>query len=165
MRVQDWKHRLTVLRAWQSWCDIKTMPNFPASRATYCAVLDGCAITVRALCQELGVGANFKGWATKLRAHAGKRILAMMECCQDTGGKVAGLDDERRRCFLEVLYLANRAVAHPQDGDLDHAVDRHEMTSAINTLLQWLDKERPAGLPCDCPDLLQPIPEPQDFTT
>ena len=53
-----------------------------------------------------------------------------------------GLSDEHQRCLLEVLYLANRAVAHPADGSLDHKVTSHEMTVAINTVLGWLATER-----------------------
>jgi hypothetical protein len=44
---------------------------------------------------------------------------------------------------LEVLYLGNRAVAHPKDGQgLDHKAGEHEMTSTINTVLKWLTERK-----------------------
>ena len=65
--------------------------------------------------------------------------------------------------MLEVLFLGNRAVAHPKDGALTHKVRRTEMTSAINTLLRWLDAKRSSfpELALVGTDLLQPIPAPR----
>jgi hypothetical protein len=48
-----------------------------------------------------------------------------------------------RDAFLEVLYLGNRAVAHPKDGiGLDHKAGEHEMTSTINTVLKLLTERK-----------------------
>jgi hypothetical protein len=130
---------------------------------TYRAVLDGCAITLRALCCQVGVSAIF----TKDRIPDGlpsdpdKRHEVMMDSCVKAGKeRIAGLAQEEQRCLLEVLYLANRAVAHPQDGELDHKVGRREMTTAINTLLQWLTAKRASlsGLELDLSELLRTIP-------
>jgi hypothetical protein len=41
--------------------------------------------------------------------------------------------------LLEVLFLGNRAVAHPDDGGSpDHQVDEPMMTAAINVVLRLL---------------------------
>jgi hypothetical protein len=56
---------------------------------------------------------------------------------------VEALKLEDQRCLLEVLYLGNRAVAHPEDGNLDHRVGPLEMTAAVNTVLDWLRSKAP----------------------
>jgi hypothetical protein len=63
---------------------------------------------------------------------------------------------------LEVLFLGNRAVAHPGDELLDHKVGHPEMTSAINTVLQWLTAKKGAWseLAAVSDLLFQPIPVP-----
>lgn len=162
MRPQDWEHRLTVLRAWQCWNGSSRIPDFPGRDQTYRAVLDGCAITVRALCQTVGVRADFRNFA----AARSDRTAALLDCCKKGRDLVQALDPKARQHLLEVLYLGNRAVAHPDDGDeteLDHRVGQPEMTSAINTLLQWLvDKQTSfSGLQSVPPALLQAIPAPQ----
>ena len=161
MRVQDWEHRLTVLRAWQYWYDGSRIPDFPGRDQTYRAVLDGCAITVRALCQVVGVRADFRSFD----AGRSDRTEALLACCKKGRDLVEALDPNARQHLLEVLYLGNRAVAHPDDGDeaaLDHKVGQPEMTSAINTLLRWLVDKQPSfsGLQGVPPALLQPIPAP-----
>jgi len=165
MAKRDWEHRLMVLRAWRTWCDEVNMPNFPDRDDTYRAVLDGCAITVRALCVMLEVGAQFTDLEKK---HAsllaqGDRSTALRRCYNGDLKRLDALDAEERRCMLEVLFLGNRAVAHPKDGALTHKVRRTEMTSAINTLLRWLDAKRSSlpELALVGADLLQPIPAPR----
>ena len=153
---------MTVLRAWQYWYDPDKAPDFPGRDQTYRAVLDGCAITLRALCQAVGVRANFKNFD----AARADRIAALVECCHRGRNLVEGLDSEAKRSILEALYLGNRAVAHPDEGDesqLDHKVGQPEMTSAINTLLRWLVANRTSlsGLDAVPPHLLQAIPAPQ----
>jgi hypothetical protein len=162
MRPQDWEHRLTVLRAWQYWHDERCIPDFPGRAQTYRAVLDGCAITVRALCQAVGVRADFRNFA----AARSDRTAALLDCCKKGRNLVEALAPTAKRDFLEVLYLGNRAVAHPDDGDetqLDHKVGQPEMTSAINTLLRWLIANQTSfsGLQAVSPALLQAIPAPQ----
>ncbi len=162
MRSQDWEHRLTVLRAWQYWNDRNDIPDFPGRDQTYRAVLDGCAITVRALCQVVGVRANFR----KFDAARANRAAALLECCHKGKDLVEELDSDEQRHILEVLFLGNRAVAHPDEGDegeLDHKVGQMEMTSAINTLLGWLVKKRTSfpGLEVVPPGLLQAVPTPR----
>jgi hypothetical protein len=73
------------------------------------------------------------------------------------------LEPDEQRHVLVVLFLGNRAVAHPDDDDesaLDHKVGQVEMTSAINTLLRWLVDRQTSfpGLEVVSPDVLQPIP-------
>ena len=135
LRTRDWEHRLHVLRAWRRW----GQPLSSGDRdegATYRAVLDGCAVTIRALCSIIGVTCNFKGKTLPQRAN---RILELINCCNKAGRPlVESLPEENQRCLLEVLYLGNRAVAHPDDGGLDHRVGPKEMTCAINTVLGWL---------------------------
>jgi len=76
-------------------------------------------------------------------------MLDLLSCCKKAGKpQVLALSNESQRCLLEVLYLGNRAVAHPVDGELDHKVGAHEMKAAINTVLGWLvaDKSTWPGL-------------------
>jgi hypothetical protein len=58
LRPQDWKHRLHVLWAWRKWRHVDTADRDEG--ATYRAVLDGCAVTLRALCQIIGLKCGFK---------------------------------------------------------------------------------------------------------
>jgi hypothetical protein len=133
LRSQDWEHRLHVLWAWRKWRHVSTSDRDEG--ATYRAVLDGCAVTLRALCGILGVKCNFEN---KRLSDAQNRMRELLDYCRLGKSKVLALPDEHQRCLLEVLYLANRAVAHPVDGSLDHKVGPHEMTLAINVVLDWL---------------------------
>jgi hypothetical protein len=134
LRKQDWEHRLHVLSAWQKWQH--GTPGHFDDGATYRAVLDGCAVTVRALCDIIDVTCAFKG---KTLSHGSNRMLELLNCCKKAGRPVVlALPNESQRCLLEVLYLGNRAVAHPVDGELDHKVGAKEMKAAINTVLGWL---------------------------
>jgi hypothetical protein len=137
LRSQDWEHRLYVLWAWRKWRHVSTSGRDEG--ATYRAVLDGCAVTLRALCEILGVECQFKN---KTLSNGQNRIVELLDSCRTGKPKVLALSDEHQRCLLEVLYLANRAVAHPADGSLDHKVGSHEMTLAINTVLDWLATKR-----------------------
>jgi hypothetical protein len=134
LRKKDWEHRLTILQAWRTWCDETKEPKLD-NGATYRAVPDGCAITVRALCGILDV----KCYSGKKAISDGPNRLAelLTYCCRGKP-EVEALAAEAQRCLLEVLYLGNRAVAHPDDGNLDHKVERPEMISAISTVLTWL---------------------------
>jgi hypothetical protein len=180
LRPDDWEHRLMLLRAWQSWRDyIKYPDTVPAfdnrdgndgRRNSYNAVIDGCAITVRALCQVLDLYASFKQFESKLQNARNDRHDALMACCNSglAGfNLINGLDDRNERLrLLEVLFLGNRAVAHPRGGMVDHAVSPIEMTSAINTLLQWLQTENAtkaeiAAVKAKRSDLFEPIPMPR----
>ena len=134
LHIQDWQHRLLVLWAWRKWKFVNTSDRDDG--ATYRAVLDGCAITIRALCDILGVRCDFRN---KLPSDGPDRFEELLRCCNNEGIKyLEKLEPEIQSCLLEVLYLANRAIAHPQDGLLDHKVTRKEMTSAVNTVLDWL---------------------------
>ena len=67
----------------------------------------------------------------------------MLACCGSGKNLLDKLHPEDQRCLLEVLYLGNRAVAHPKDGTgLDHKAGEPEMTSAINTVLKWLTERK-----------------------
>jgi hypothetical protein len=48
--------------------------------------------------------------------------------------------------LLEVLFLANRCVAHPNDGEIDHEATHEMMKSAINTVLCWIQSSRFPGV-------------------
>jgi hypothetical protein len=134
LRSQDWEHRLHVLWAWREWRSVNTADRNKG--ATYRAVLDGCAVTIRALCEILDVTCQFKN---KTLSEGTQRLDDLLGCCGSAGKPlVQTLSTEDQRCLLEVLYLGNRAVAHPKDGHLDHRVRPPEMTSAINTVLGWL---------------------------
>lgn len=137
LRSQDWEHRLHVLWAWRTWRHVLTSDRDEG--ATYRAVLDGCAVTLRALCGIIGVKCHFK---KKQLSNGQNRIRELLDCCTDGRDLVDALPEENQRCLLEVLYLGNRAVAHPDDGALDHKVGRDEMTVAINTVLGWLAKRK-----------------------
>ena len=137
LRSQDWEHRLHVLWAWRKWRHVSTSNRDEG--ATYRAVLDGCAVTLRALCDIFGVKCHF---GNKTLSHGQNRIRELLKCCSDRDGLVRALSEEDQRCLLEVLYLGNRAVAHPSDGGLDHKVGSHEMTFAINAVLHWLASKR-----------------------
>jgi hypothetical protein len=59
------------------------------------------------------------------------------EFCRDP--RLGPLARELRENLFEVLYLANRAVAHAHEArGLDHRVDASVMTGAITALLNWL---------------------------
>src|SRR2546426_845047 len=134
LRSQDWEHRLHVLSAWRTWRN--GGPRGFDDGATYRAVLDGCAVTVRALCYVLDLKCKFEG---KNISQGANRMCELINCCNLAGKRqLVALPKDSQRCLLEVLFLGNRAVAHPGDGDLDHKVDKLEMTVAINTILGWL---------------------------
>ena len=146
LRITDWEHRLHVLWAWRIHRRYVTT-NSRDDGAIYRAILDGCAITLRALCQIIGVGCNFKD---EPMTEGNDRIQQLLDCCWEQGRNViCKLSLEDQRCLLEVLYLGNRAVAHPKDGQgLDHKAGYQEMTSAINTVLKWLTERK-----CQWPEL------------
>jgi hypothetical protein len=137
LRKQDWEHRLHVLSAWRTW-NHDVIPDCD-NGATYRAVLDGCAVTVRALCRSIGVECNFK---EATQSNSLNRLEWLLRFCTRGKDRVHALSQDNQRCLLEVLYLGNRAVAHPEDGDLDHRVRQSEMTIAINTVLDWLASEK-----------------------
>ncbi len=137
LRPDDWEHRLHVLWAWRKWRHVSTSDRDEG--ATYRAVLDGCAVTLRALCGILGVECQFRN---QTLSDGQNRIQELLDSCKTGKPKVLALSHENQRCLLEVLYLANRAVAHPSDGSLDHKVGPHEMTLAINAVLDWLASKR-----------------------
>jgi hypothetical protein len=180
LNADDWKHRLELLRTWHSWRDYArepdTVPAFDnengndGRRNTYNAVVDACAITVRALCEVLELKAVFTTLEKKQQFAQGDRHGALMACCcQKKSGfrLIQQLGDKNEQlCLLEVLFLGNRAVAHPCDGGLDHKVGPVEMTSAINTLLRWLQTEEStkvqiSAVKAERPGLLEPIPMPK----
>jgi len=139
LRTTDWEHRLHVLWAWRI-CRRHATSGDRDEGATYRAVLDGCAITVRALCLVIGVKCNFEGQTISDGKNRTQELLTWCKLGKDLLGK---LPQENQRCLLEVLYLGNRAVAHPKDGEgLDHKAGEHEMTSAINTVLKWLTERK-----------------------
>ena len=139
LRSKDWEHRLQVLWAWRrSRHDSATSDRDKG--ANYRAVLDGCAVTVRALCCIIGVDCRFTG---RFPSDGRNRPQELIACCKKGKSFVSALPPEHQRCLLEVLYLANRAVAHPSDGEgLDHQVGPPEMTDAINTVLVWLQARK-----------------------
>lgn len=139
MTKEDWEHRLHVLSSWRRW-------HFLAAKiendgAIYRGLLDGCAITVRALCAPLGIGSNFKNLT--ISPDPAVRQGQLLHHCIDKEGLVHALAGDEQRCVLEVLYLANRAIAHPADGNLFHAAGDHEMSLAIKVLLGWLKSKQP----------------------
>jgi hypothetical protein len=139
LRTTDWEHRLHVLWAWRQ-CRRYATTGDRDDGAIYRAVLDGCAITVRALCSIVGVECDFTG---KTITDGKSRVEQLLACCTKGKDLVCRLSSEDRRCLLEVLYLGNRAVAHPKDGKgLDHKAGEHEMTSTINTVLKWLTERK-----------------------
>jgi hypothetical protein len=156
LRKKDWEHRLTILQAWRTWCDETKEPKLD-NGATYRAVLDGCAITVRAICGILDVKCYF---GNKAISDGPNRLAELLTCCCRGKPEVETLATEAQRCLLEVLYLGNRAVAHPDNGNLDHKVGHTEMTSAINTVLTWLAVRTKLWpeLAMVSPDLLKLIP-------
>lgn len=152
---------MTVLKAWHTWCHEGKEPEVDDG-ATYRAVLDGCAITVRALCYLVGVECQFRHFEQQL-FRTTERFDALLVCCNTGKELVTELRSrEEQRCLLEVLFLGNRAVAHPGDELLDHKVGHPEMTSAINTVLQWLTAKKGAWseLAAVSDLLFQPIPVP-----
>jgi hypothetical protein len=124
--------------------------------ATNCAVKDGCAVTLRAICCLIGVECNFRG---KTLNSGPSRIQDLVKCCCTGQPLVLALGQEDQKCPLKALYLGNRAVAHPADGQLDHKVDVHEMTVAINVVLGWLAQRRSLWPELNnvSQELLQPI--------
>ena len=139
LRTTDWEHRLHVLWAWRKCRQYATSGNCDEG-AIYRAVLDGCAITVRALCSIIGVECDF---ANKNLSDGESRMQELFACCDPGQDLLAKLPTEDQRCLLEVLYPGNRAVAHPKDGKgLDHKAGEHEMTSTINTVLKWLTERK-----------------------
>jgi hypothetical protein len=138
LRTTDWKHRLHVLWAWRI-CRRYATSGDRDEGAIYRAVLDGCAITVRALCLAIGVKCNFQNQTISDGKNRTQELFVRCTLGKDLLGKLP-LEDQR--CLLEVLYLGNRAVAHPDDGGLDHKTGEPEMTSTINTVLKWLTERK-----------------------
>ena len=138
LRTTDWEHRLHVLWAWRKCRQYATSGNRDEG-AIYRAVLDGCAITVRALCLMIGVKCNFEGLTISDEKDRTQELLARCKAGKDLLGKLP-LEDQR--CLLEVLYLGNRAIAHPDDGGPDHKAGEHEMTFTINIILKWLTERK-----------------------
>ena len=137
LRPQDWEHRLHILWAWRKWRNVNTANRDEG--ATYRAVLDGCAVTLRALCYMVGIKCHF-GHA--VLSDGPNRLSELISCCKVGSSLVASLPPDNQRCLLEVLYLGNRAVAHSGDGGLDHKVGPQEMTVAINTVLDLLSSRK-----------------------
>jgi hypothetical protein len=77
LRTTDWEHRLHVLWAWRI-CRRYATSGDRDEGATYRAVLDGCAITVRALCSIIGVGCSFKD---KPLSNGQNRTQELLGCC------------------------------------------------------------------------------------
>jgi hypothetical protein len=95
---------------------------------------------VRALCSIIGVDCNFRNLTLDDKKDRTQQLLAP---CNPGKDLLSKLPLEDQRCLLEVLYLGNRAVAHPKDGKgLDHKTGEHEMTSTINTVLKWLTERK-----------------------
>jgi len=138
LRTTDWEHRLHVLWAWRKCRQYATSVDRNEG-AIYRAVLDGCAVTLRALCYVIGVKCNFEG---KMISQGQNRTRELLNCCKAGNDLVSKLPSENQRCLLEVLYLGNRAVAHPDDGGLDHKTGKDGMTVAINTVLDWLTTKK-----------------------
>jgi hypothetical protein len=144
LRPEDWEHRLQVLWGWRHKPSLTTSDRDLGSVAR--AVLDGCAITVRALCTACGIRAQFKKFGEEAKDDEGRarELLNRIHPGQEIVGK---LPHDDQIALLEVLFLANRAVAHPADGgSIDHRVGEHAMTTAINVILRLL-KEKAAELP------------------
>jgi hypothetical protein len=138
LRTTDWEHRLHILWAWRKCRQYSANGNCDEG-AIYRAVLDGCAITVRALCLIIGIKYNFENQTIGDGQNRTQQLLA---CCKTGKDLLEKLPIEDQRCLLEVLYLGNRAIAHPDDGGLDHKAGENEMTSAINTILKWLTERK-----------------------
>jgi hypothetical protein len=151
LRTQDWEHRLHVLGAWRKWRHMSGAGG--EDGMTYRAVLDGCAVTVRALCYALGVRCHFGKAAI---SNGPTRLAELMAQCSDKTGLMKALSPDEQRAVLEVLYLGNRAVAHPDDGiGLDHHAGPNEMTVTINLLFTWLAAQKGvwpdlAAVPANC---------------
>ena len=154
LRLTDWEHRLHVLWAWRKRRHVPGGGRDDV--ATNCAVKDGCAVTLRAICLLIGVKCNFRD---KTLSSGPSRLQDLLKCCSAGQPLVLALGQEDQRCLLEVLYLGNRAVAHPGDGQLDHKVDVREMTVAINVVLGWLAQKKSLWpeLKNVSQDMLEPI--------
>ena len=138
LKTTDWEHRLNNLLAWRKWRHAANGNS--DERATYGVVLDGCAVTVRALCDIIGVKCYFEG---ETISQGQNRTQELFNCCNKVGkGLVSKLPLENQRCLLEVLYLGNRAIAHPKEGGLYHEVGKDEITVAINIVLHWLANKK-----------------------
>ena len=70
LRPQDWEHRLQVLWGWRHKPSLTTPDRDLGSVAR--AVLDGCAITVRALCAACGIRADFKNPGEEAKDNEGR---------------------------------------------------------------------------------------------
>jgi hypothetical protein len=174
----DWEHRLSILQSWKYWHKNpidpgRIDPNLDY-RITYNAVIDGCAITVRALCLCFGLSLKAVDGQGRLISlpktdqtipgSSEARHQALLACCKTNSvahpfaaAFLADPKDLQQLCLLEVLFLANRCVAHPNGGDLYHEVSPEKMKSAINTLLSWLRSSAFPGL-ADVPQsLLDPL--------
>jgi hypothetical protein len=137
LRTQDWEHRLGVLSAWRVWRHREGATG--EDGLAYRAVLDGCAVTLRALCGVVGVKCQFKGFCNTAPSGDSQRMKELLNSCYMGSAHLLALPtEEERRCILEALYLANRAVAHPDDGYTDHKCGAKEMTASINVLIGWL---------------------------
>jgi hypothetical protein len=139
LRTTDWEHRLHVLWAWRECRRYEKSGNRDEG-AIYRAVLDGCAITVRALCSIIGIECNFNN---QIISDGKNRMQELLRACKKGKDLISKLPQEDLKCLLEVLYLGNRAVAHSKDGSgLDHKAGGHEMTSTINTVIKLLTERK-----------------------
>lgn len=105
-------------------------------------MLDGAGITIRALCENVGIEGKFKGFYNKSYPHQNTaRYDALLSCIKGGQAIVAQLQETERHPFLEVLFFANRAVSHPKDGDdLDHKADLKDILSARETIIKLIQK-------------------------
>jgi len=143
----------------------------------YRAVKDGCAITIRAFCLCFGLNLVAIDRRTgRVRpiprtdranpASSDVRREALLSCCMNVrfqespvaAAFISGPKDHQQMCLLEVLFLANRCVAHPTDGDIDHEAGPEEMKSAINSIFGWLRASNFPGISEVFPSLLAPLP-------
>jgi hypothetical protein len=176
----DWEHRLSILQSWKYWHKNpidpgRIDPNLDY-RITYNAVIDGCAITVRALCLCFGLhlkAVDGQGGLISMPktdqtipGSSDARHQVLLDFCKKSikpdnpvaTAFLTGPKELQQRCLLEVLFLANRCVAHPNDGDLYHEVSPEKMKSAINTVLSWLRSSAFPGLAEVPQSLLAPLP-------
>jgi hypothetical protein len=157
LRTQDWEHRLGVLSAWRKWRHYESAVGDDGT--TYRAVLDGCAVTLRTLCSVAGVKCHFGNFCNMALSGDPQRTKELLDRCTQGRDHVLALPPEAQRCILEALYLANRAVAHPNDGGTDHRCGATGMTLAINTLIGWLLARKSEWPPLNSvqPDFLRTI--------
>ncbi len=164
LRVQDWEHRIGILQAWRHWKNYdehdqeKCRASFCADFGphTYRAVLDGCAITIRALLGVYGITCNFRG----APRDAVEAFNEKRKWFYQYWPMLHSLSPAQKMSLFEVIYLSNRPVAHPGDGTgLDHKVGKSEMTGAIDAILFWLAQSEQAQDQPGLDQLLQTKPK------